>query len=142
MAATTTPRRRALRILLWAALLTVFLTPVSYNIYEHLARRRSGPPDEKTAIMQLLAQKFTGPRYFQTDETAAAVPLSANRVYLSAASAKAQMVRISAERKLALADVTRLRDIIEKMTEPSPSRVVGEERVNLLLLNIALDSLQ
>jgi potassium-transporting ATPase KdpC subunit len=134
--------RRASRVLLWILLGVLFLAPIAFNIYNYIARRGSGLPDEKTAIMQLLAQKFTGPGYFQTDESSAATPLSANRVYISATSAKAQLAKVSAERKLAAADITRLKDIIERMTEPSPSRAVGDERVNLLLLNLALDALQ
>ena len=126
---------------LWGLVIAGFLAPVALNIYDHLTRPRAPFSNEKAAILQLLAQKFTGPLYFQPDESSERQPLSADKVYISAASAKSQVQGIARSRKLSAGDAARLNDIIARMTEPSPSRVVGEERVNLLLLNIALDAL-
>ncbi len=140
MSTNTTSRQDRWRSALWALLVIVFLTPISLNIYDHLTRPRNSLTTERDAILQLLTQKFTGPQYFQNDTSSSTQPLSSDKVYISPASAKSQVNRIATERKLTPEASMRLNDIITRMTEPSPSRVVGEDRVNLLLLNLALDA--
>ena len=141
MKATSSSQVRARRILLWMALTVIFCAPIAVNIYDHLTRQKSGFPDEKTAIMQLLASKFAGPSYFQPDRDGVASALSPDRVYILTSSALVQSDRVAGERKLNDEFKARLRDLILKISEPSPSRAIGETRVNLLLLNIALDTL-
>lgn len=139
MSTNTPSRQDRWRSALWALLVIVFLTPISFNIYDHLTRPRNTLPTERDAILQLLTQKFTGPQYFQNDTSASSQPMSSDKVYISPASAKSQVNRIASERKFTPEKSLRLNDIITRMTEPSPSRVVGENRVNLLMLNLALD---
>lgn len=128
--------------LLWGLVIAGFLTPAVLNVYDYIKRRRSPVPSEKAAIQQLLAKKFNGPHYFQPDESSAHQPLSEDKVYISTASARSQVQGISGARRLSAGDIAKLNDVIARMTEQPQSRIVGEGRVNLLLLNIALDSLQ
>ena len=134
-------RSTARQRVLWVLLAIVFLAPIALNIRDHLTRPRQ-LPDEKSAIIQLLAQKFTGPEYFQIESGTAAQNSSSDKVYLTVESAKKQIGRISAARKFDAEDTSRLNALISGMTEPPQSRVVGEERVNLLMLNLALDALK
>jgi K+-transporting ATPase c subunit len=97
-------------------------------------------PDEKAAAFALLAQKFTGPRYFQPG-TNQQVHSQDSEPRISAADARSQVKRIAAERKLGPEGETNLNSLIKRLTEPSPSRVVGDPEINLLRLNLALDEM-
>lgn len=92
-------------------------------------------------MLQLLASKFAGAEYFQIEAPGGAPPATSGKVCITAASAKAQVARVAAARKLSPERITRLNDLITRMTEPPSSRVVGGDRVNLLLLNVATDAL-
>ena len=100
-------------------------------------------PDEEAAAFKLLAQKFTGPRYFQPNASRTQPSHSGTaEPRISAADARLQVKRIAAERNLGPDVETKLNALIERLTEPSPSRVVGEPEIKLLRLNLALDELE
>ena len=58
--------------------------------------------------------------------------------HISPASAALQVARVARERGL---DSTLVRELVARHTEPRQFGVLGERRVNVLLLNLALDSL-
>jgi hypothetical protein len=130
------------RILLWMLLGALFFTPIAINIRDHIVGWRSKLPDEKTAILQALASKFAGPSYFQAESADFSFKSTSDRVYISKSSAVKQVDRIADHRQFTPEMTAKLKDLIARLTEPAPSRTVGEERVNLLMLNIALDALQ
>ena len=59
--------------------------------------------------------------------------------HISSASARLQIIRVARARNLKEAQVAAL---VEQYTEPRQFGLLGEPRVNVLLLNIALDRLQ
>jgi len=58
--------------------------------------------------------------------------------HISPASAALQLARVARERGL---DTVVVRRLVDRHTEPRQFGVLGERRVNVLLLNLALDSL-
>jgi K+-transporting ATPase ATPase C chain len=58
--------------------------------------------------------------------------------HISPASAALQVARVARERAL---DTALVRRLVDRHTEPRQFGVLGERRVNVLLLNLALDSL-
>ena len=134
------PVKRKTLLIIYGVLLAIFLAPIVRNIYDHLSQPEMVIPDEQIAGEQLLAQKFVGPRYFQPD--AGELTTSPDRYYITVASAKAQVGRIAAERKLNDHTVKSLNAAIEKIAEPPPSRVRGRDSVNTLRLNLALDQIR
>ncbi len=94
-------------------------------------------PDEKAVAQELLEKKLSGPRYFQIGEPAPELPSP----YITPSQAKAQLDRVVAERKLDDTERAKVEALIKELTEPSPSRMVGTERLNALQLNLALDEL-
>jgi hypothetical protein len=137
--------RRVLRILMWIVLGVIFVTPMAFNIYDHLTRRRPDLPDEKTAVNQLLAGKFAGPSYFQSAASGMTLETPSRQIYyvfIPKKSALAQVDRVITERKLGPDAAAKLKEMVDKLTEPPPVRTAGEDRVNLLMLNLALDALK
>jgi K+-transporting ATPase ATPase C chain len=59
--------------------------------------------------------------------------------HISPASAALQVARVARERGL---DSTLVRELVARHTEPRQFGVLGERRVNVLLLNLALDSIR
>lgn len=135
------PPRKKWIFLIYGLLLAIFLTPIVVNIYDHLSRPPIAIPDEQIAGQELLAQKFVGPRYFQPDpQRVKSAPFS-DKYYITVASARAQVAGIVAERKLDATTSVKIYATIDKIAEPPPSRVFGENGVNTLRLNLALDAL-
>ncbi|MEO5715644.1 MAG: potassium-transporting ATPase subunit C [Luteolibacter sp.] len=100
------------------------------------------PVSEREAIHaaeSLLARKLSGPRYFN-------VPVAGIKEeggpWIGAADARSQVPKITAERKLGPESAREIDRLIGQMTEPHPSRMVGGERINLLRLNLSLDSIK
>lgn len=122
-----------------AGLVLMFLLFSGMAAYmRHLRAGDDRPiPDEKVVAEQLLAEKLTGPRYFELDEPTTETP----RPFLSPFQAKQQIERIARERHLDAAGVQKVEQLIEKLTEPPPSRAIGTDRVNVWRLNLALDEL-
>ena len=101
-------------------------------------------PDEEAVAFKLLAEKFTGPRYFQPNPSRTNQPPQGGSAEprISVADARLQVKRIVAIRNLGPEVEMKLNELLERLTEPSPSRVVGEPEIKLLRLNLALDELQ
>lgn len=100
--------------------------------------RNTGPeiPDEKAAGVALLAEKLSGPGYFQS--TSAPEKKS---IYISRENALKQMSRVLTERHWDTSRTQELETLIDRVTEPPPYRMLGEDHVNLVRLNLALDEL-
>jgi K+-transporting ATPase c subunit len=106
-------------------------------------------PDEKAVAAALLNEKLSGPRYFHSTPPAAedrrlneVAQLQGDEPRISATDARAQVDRVAQERQFTAEQTERLRKLIDRLVESSPSRMVGEASINLLRLNLALDELQ
>lgn len=104
-------------------------------------------PDETAVAVERLAKSFTGPRYFQATAgerlDASGAPSSAPVVsHISATAARRQIDRIAAERQLSPAAKAQAEKLIGRLTESPRSRVIGEDHINLVRLNLALDELK
>jgi K+-transporting ATPase c subunit len=103
-------------------------------------------PDEKIVAAELLAKTFTGPRYFQIppnetlDENGVRMENPATP-FIGRDAARLQVERIARERSLGEAGIKKINGLIEEMTEAPSSRIVGDNHINLLRLNLALDTL-
>ena len=62
--------------------------------------------------------------------------------HISPASARMQIQRVARARQLDAATTERLRRLVEQSVEPPQLGFLGEPRVNVLGLNLALDQLQ
>lgn len=92
-----------------------------------------------TAAESLLAAKLSGPRYFNAHVTGIRKD---GGPWISATDARSQVTKIAEKRKIGPEGVQEIEHLIEQMTEPPPSRMVGAERINLLRLNLSLDSIK
>ena len=129
-----------------SGLLIVVCTLLAFAAYFMIAGWQSDDleiPNEKAVALAALEQKFTGPRYFQHT---AADPVRAAEagevdIYITSASAVGQAQRVIEERHFSSETAAKLHRLIDKLTEPAPSRVFSE-RINLVRLNLALDLLK
>jgi len=99
-------------------------------------------PDEKEAGVALLATTLTGPGYFHGPDRPAETLLGEGGPWIAPQDALDQLERVSRTRGYAAARTEKVKELIEKLTEPHPSRVVGGERIQLVRLNLALDQLK
>ncbi len=99
-------------------------------------------PNEKAVAMELLTGKFSGPGYFQHTALDPVCNTSAGEVdvYITTLSAAAQMPRVFEARRFDETGRNRLHHLVERLTEPAPSRL-SSPRLNLARLNLALDGL-
>lgn len=117
MSTTRTIKGSRVPLRVWAVYLTVLgLLLVFFALIAHFARTK-------------LAQKLTGPQYFQ---------VCAQNDQISATDAKTQLDRIIKERKLAPAAAVEINHLIDQLTAPSSAN----DHVSALQLNLALDKLQ
>lgn len=93
------------------------------------------PPDEKAAGLALLAEKLSGPRYFNSDTR------EEGELWISPTEAREQAPHVAAERRLDASSTRKIGELIDRLTIPPASRIVGGERINLLQLNLALDAI-
>jgi len=116
----------------------VLLIGASVFLFFMVNQRNTGPeiPDEKAAGVALLAEKLSGPGYFQS--TAAPEKKS---IHISRDDAIKQIARVLAERHWEASRAQELETLVERVTEPPPYRMLGEDHVNLVRLNLALDAL-
>jgi len=124
----------------WVVLIvTVFAVAAAIVCYRgHRDPHPVSQGEEVAVAERLLAEKLSGPRYFN-------VPVSATREeggpWIGVNEARAQVPQVAAERKLGEAGARKIERLIEKLTEPHPSRMVGGERINLPRLNLSLDEM-
>ncbi len=144
MSTARTTNNSSVHLRVWAVYLTALgLLLLFFALIARFAKNRDSTeefkiPDDVHAARELLAQNFTGPQYFQIGEEKSPVPYP----YISVVDARTQMTRIIQERKLTPETAAQLNQLIEKMTVPASSRVVGIDHVNALQLNLALDKLR
>ncbi len=117
------------------------LGPTSQKLFEGIADDPKTKPDESFAGVKQLAQAYRVENNLSAGEKIPvdAVTRSGSGLdpHISVANAKIQAVRVATARNLPLAVVM---SDLEKYTEPRQLGILGEPRVNVLLLNIALDS--
>lgn len=94
---------------------------------------------ERAAADAVLAEKLSGPRYFNAP--ADGVPEDGGP-WIKVHEARAQIPGIVAERKLGPDGERALDQLVDKLTEHHPSRVLGGTRIHLLRLNLSLDSIK
>jgi len=90
----------------------------------------------KEVAQQLLAQKLSGPRYFSPSYWENGEP------WIEVQDAWSQVPRVITERNLGPDDKLAIGQLIEKMSEPHPHRMVGGERINLSRFNLSLDAIK
>lgn len=142
--------RSPLRLMALYGIIGLFLLAVFLGVslvVNRSHRNRLDIPDEKAAGATLLMEKFTGPRYFQMPpgdarDDAGVIVASPREPHITAAAARDQVERIANERGLTPDLTARVRELINRLTEQPKSRLVGEEHVNVLRLNLALDELK
>lgn len=110
----------------WVTYLTRGVSPVSEK-------------EEIAVATALLAEKLSGPRYFNAPAPGTS---EEGGPWIDVADAESQLARIAAERKLRPDAIRELEQLIVKLTEPHPSRIVGGKRINLPRLNLSLDSIK
>lgn len=100
-------------------------------------------PDEQSAAYELLAQKFVGPGYFHfgTSGNNERYGQLLSKFHIPTEDARSQIDRITKERNLEPEQVKKLNGLIDRISEPPNSRIVGQSQINLLRLNLALDEL-
>jgi len=97
------------------------------------------PVSERAALAaaeQLLAQKLSGPRYFSASYWENGEP------WIEVNDAWTQVPRVVAERHLGAEGQQAIGQLIEKMSELHPHRMVGGERINLSCFNLSLDAIK
>ena len=99
-------------------------------------------PDEKAVAADLLAQKLTGPRYFQRTAPERTPQIRGGALTITVDEATAQVERVVTERHLDAKDAAKVRQLIDQLATPPRSRMTGEDSINLLRLNLALDELR
>jgi len=96
-------------------------------------------PDEKAAGVELLAKTQSGPGYFHDGKESSP---EGDGPWITPDEANAQLERVVAERKFSAGQMDKVKQLITKLTEPHPSRLVGTDRIPLVRLNLALDEIK
>lgn len=110
-------------------------------VMKHLQTERVkvvSPVEETVVAQTLLAEKLSGPRYFNA---VAGGTVEEGGPWINVEDAVAQVPQISVERKLGPEAAQKVSLLIDQLAEPHPFRAVGGTRINLLRLNLSLDSL-
>lgn len=145
---TISPAARAKVAIIVTSLALLAFIYFAARLIEHAKAPRFVIPDEKAAAAALLEHTLRGPQYFERHplpsrfDHASASPASGGSILISVSDAQAQLPRVAAARHFDSAQTARLSELIERLAEPSASRVVGEPAVDLLRLNLALDQLR
>lgn len=95
-------------------------------------------PDDIQVARQLLAEKFSGPRYFQFEKETPFYP----PYYISNIDARRQAEEIASKRQLSSEQLAKLSNLITALSESVSMRIGGIYRVNTLQLNLALDEIK
>ena len=144
------PRLSNGRLMTIIAIAAVVLLMVILGITRMMERRKGERlviPDEMTVAVERLAGALTGARYFQVEpgeaRDAAGVPTASPPApHIIPAAARRQVERIAKERNFTPENTAKLHKLIDRLTETPKSRAIGEDHVNLLRLNLALDVLK
>ena len=97
--------------------------------------------DARVAADTALAGKLSGARYFNAPAHAEHVH-EPGGPWITVHEAMVQVPRIAAERKLAADTSHQVEQLIGQLAEPHPYRMIGGPRVNLVRLNLSLDSIK
>ncbi len=140
-------QRRSLAFVGMGAVVVLVLIAVVAALMKYGGGDRLVIPDEKLIAAERLAGELAGPLYFQVASGQAlddaGISSSATQApHISAAAASAQVERIANERHFTETTKAKLQELIEQLTEAPKSRAVGEDHINLLRLNLALDELK
>lgn len=121
-----------------AALVILLLLGGALDFFLTRNRETLHIPDDTKVAREILIQRFSSPQYFQLGTNTEEMP----HPYLASSAVAAQLDRVTQLRKLSPPQVEKLNKIITKLTEPAPSRLAGDDRVNVLRLNLALDEMK
>ena len=125
-----------MRALIVAALPVLIIIGVIYLE----SRRQPNYPDETAAGLELLSKEFRGSGYFHRSVSDTNPPNASHPdYYITVDEALAQLSRIQSERGLSTNNAPELEHLISQLAEPPESRAVGETKVNVLRLNLALE---
>jgi hypothetical protein len=105
--------------------------------YESEARKIRPTPDEARTASILLAGKLSGPGYFKFESENKDIVFP----FISRSSAKAQVDRIVRERGFTPEITQRLEQLVDGLVQEPSSRMTGQEMVDGLRLNLALEEL-
>jgi hypothetical protein len=138
------------RLLTFIGIGAVLLLALILGVTEMMERRemdRLVIPDEKTVAVERLAEMLTGPRSFQVApgeamDTAGVPNASPPAPHISPVAARRQVERIAKVRNFTAETSAKIHKLIDRLTETPKSRAIGEDHVNLLRLNLALDELK
>lgn len=138
-----TPSLRAKLAIIGAALILLAISYGGSRLIHHATRDRLVIPDGRIAAATLLEQKLSGPQYFlrtaaSTENAPSGQP---GEVRITLAEAQAQIPRIVQARHFSGKQAAKIEQLVQRVVEPSPSRVVGDPTVDILRLNLALDAL-
>ncbi len=117
----------------------VFLTGVIFSAWRFTRTNEIPLPDEKAAAMTLLADKLSGPRYFSISLTGVR---SSDGPWIGVAEAGLQEDRVIAERHWGKDQRAEVDQLLSRLAEPVPARMVGGYRIPLERLNLALDAIK
>ena len=109
-----------------------------FSAWKFIRRNEIPVPDEKAAAMALLAEKLSGPRYFNA-------PLGGNQdsdePWIGVEEVRLQEDSVILERHWGQSQRAELDRLISQLSEPRPARMVGGYRIPLERLNLALDAI-
>lgn len=125
-----------------AVLLAAILVAGGTLLLQRSQSQRLRIPDEKAVAADLLAQKLTGPRYFQRTTPDQNPSTRSGEWTITVDDAIAQMERVVTERHLDADGAAKVRRLIDQLATPPRSRMTGEDSINLLRLNLALDEIR
>jgi len=130
---------------LGTALLVLLLAALAVGgtlLLQRAQPQRLPIPDEKAVAADLLAQKLSGPRYFQRATPDQPPSTRSGEWTITVDDALAQMERVVTERRLDAQGAAKVRRLINQLATPPRSRMTGEDSINLLRLNLALDEIR
>jgi hypothetical protein len=117
----------------------VLVAAVAFWVWQFTRRHAIPIPDEKVAAMTLLAEKLSGPRYFNAPAT---VIQNADGAWIGLEEVQRQKDRVADERQFDGGQRAQLERLIADLSEPQPARMVGGCRIQLERMNLALDAIK
>lgn len=124
---------------LLAATSAVLVAGVIFKTWMFNLRSDIPIPDEKAAAMELLTAKLSGPRYFSAPVTGIR---NSDGPWIDVEEAVLQEERVILERHWGKSQRAVVDRLTSQLSEPKPARMVGEYRIPLERLNLALDTIK